>query len=46
MCFFQPAITCPKLMIETLEQGVKYGRLSGVFIVNYGIGRWKNRKLR
>ena len=35
ICFFQPAITCPKLMIETLEQGVKYGRLSGVFIVNF-----------
>ena len=34
----QPAITCSKLTIETLEQGVKYvqsqWRRSGVFIVN------------
>ena len=35
----QPAITCSKLTIETLEQGVKYvqsqWRRSGVFIVNF-----------
>ena len=35
----QPAITCKKLTIETLEQGVKYvrhhWRHSGVFIVNF-----------
>ena len=32
----QPAITCLKLTIETLEQGLKYvqGCQSGVFIVN------------
>ena len=29
----QPAFTCSKLTIETLEQGVKYK--SGVFIVNF-----------
>ena len=34
----QLAITCSKLIIETLEQGVKYvdaRRRSGVFIVNF-----------
>ena len=39
----QPAITCSKLTIETLEQGVKYVqslklrqcRRSGVFIINF-----------
>ena len=33
----QPAITCSKLTIETLEQGVKYVQWcrSGVFIVNF-----------
>ena len=30
----QPAITCSKLTIGTLEQGVKW-RCSGVFIVNF-----------
>ena len=30
----QPAITCSKLTIGTLEQGVKW-RYSGVFIVNF-----------
>ena len=30
----QPAITCSKLAIETLEQGVKWRR-SGVLIVNF-----------
>ena len=30
----QSAITCSKLAIETLEQGVKWRR-SGVFIVNF-----------
>ena len=32
----QPAITCSKLTIETLEQGVKYAQsCSGVCIVNF-----------
>ena len=33
----QPAFTCSKITIETLEQGVKYvqWRSSGVFIVNF-----------
>ena len=35
----QPAITCSKLTIETVEQGVKYvqsqWRRSGVFIINF-----------
>ena len=33
----QPAVTCSKLTIETLEQGVKYSqcRRSGTFIVNF-----------
>ena len=33
----QPAFTCSKLTIETLEQGVKYRqwRRFGVFIVNF-----------
>ena len=32
----QPAFTCSKLIIKTLEQGVKYvRRRSGVFIVNF-----------
>ena len=30
----QSAFTCSKLTIKTLEQGVKYVRRSGVFIVN------------
>ena len=44
-CFTQPVITCSKLTIETLEQGVKYlpiktpkrrlGRHSGVVNVNF-----------
>ena len=35
----QPAITCSKLTIETVEQGVKYvqsqWRRSGVFIIDF-----------
>ena len=32
----QPATACPKLTIETLEQGIKcHWRRSGVFIVNF-----------
>ena len=31
----QPAITCSKLTIETVEQGVKYVQSSGIFIVNF-----------
>ena len=32
----QPATACPKLTIETLEQGIKcHRRRSGVFIVNF-----------
>ena len=30
----QSVFTCSKLTIKTLEQGVKYVRRSGVFIVN------------
>ena len=30
----QPVITCSKLTIKTIEQGVKYIR-SGIFIVNF-----------
>ena len=32
----QPAFTCSKLIIEALEQGVKYVQCrSGIFIVNF-----------
>ena len=31
----QPAITCSKITIETLEQGGKYVHCSGLFIVNF-----------
>ena len=31
----QPVIKCSKLTLETLEQGVKYWRRSGIFIVNF-----------
>ena len=31
----QPAITCSKLTIESLEQGVKYVPCSSVSIVNF-----------
>ena len=32
---YQPAFTCSKLTIETLEQDMKYVQSSGVFIVNF-----------
>ena len=35
LSIYQPAITCSKLTIETLEQDVKCWGRSGVFIVNF-----------